>query len=104
MPTKFKVEITETAEADIASIWEYISQDNIEEATNFIMHLEKQIRTLEQFPERCPSIPENIILGTSYRHLLYGKYRTIFKVLASRVIIMRVIHGARLLDIDMLAG
>ena len=104
MPTKFKVEITETAEADIASIWEYISQDNIEEATNFIMHLEEQIGTLEQFPERCPNIPENRILGTSYRHLLYGKYRTIFKATASRVIVMRVIHGARLFDNDILTG
>jgi toxin ParE1/3/4 len=104
MPKKFKVEITLAAESDIASIWEYISQDNIEEATNFIIHLEEQIGTLEQFPERCPNILENRILGTSYRHLLYGKYRTIFKVLASRVIIMRVIHGARLLDTDMLAG
>jgi len=33
---------------------------------------------------------------------VHGNYRTIFKIVESRVIIMRVLHGARLLDMEML--
>ena len=50
------------------------------------------------FPERCPLIPENEILGTRYRHLLYGNYRTVFRIERKTVYLIRVIHGARLLD------
>jgi toxin ParE1/3/4 len=101
---KYRVEITASAETDIAEIWDYISQDNIDSAAAFIQRLEEQIGTLESFPERCPLVPENEFLGTAYRHLLFGNYRTIFKIIGARVIILRVIHGARLLDTELLEG
>jgi plasmid stabilization system protein ParE len=104
VPRKFKVDITETAEADLADIWEYIAQDKPDAATAFVLRLEEQISTLERFPERSPLVPENELLGTAYRHLLYGNYRTIFKIVGSRVIILRVLHGARLLDTGILEG
>jgi len=95
---QFRVEITPVAEADIAEIWDYIAQDSPDNATAFILALEEQIASLEEFPERCPRIAENEILGTSYRHLVHGPYRTIFRVSGITVVILRVIHGARLLD------
>jgi plasmid stabilization system protein ParE len=94
----FRVEITATAEADVAEIWGYIAQDNPETATDFILRLEEKIDTLENFPERCPPIPENRLLGAAYRHLLFGQYRAIFKIAGDQVIVMRVLHGARLVD------
>jgi toxin ParE1/3/4 len=102
VPRKFKVDITEVAEADVAEIWGYIAQDKPDAATAFILRLEEQISTLESLPERCPLVPENELLGTAYRHLLYGNYRTIFKIVGSRLIILRVLHGGRLLDTEML--
>ena len=104
MPKKFRVDITEAAEADAAEIWEYIAQDKPDAATAFVLRLEEQIGTLERFPERAPLVPENELLGTAYRHLLHGNYRTIFKIAGSRVIILRVLHGTRLLDTAMLEG
>jgi plasmid stabilization system protein ParE len=101
---KFSVDITATAEADIAGIWEHITQDKPEAATAFVLRLEEQIVTLENFPERCPLVPENELLGTAYRHMVYGNYRTIFKIVGARVIILRVLHGTRLLDIGLLEG
>jgi toxin ParE1/3/4 len=98
------VDITETAEADVAEIWEYIAQDKPGVATAFVLRLEEQISTLERFPERSSLVPENELLGTAYRHLLHGNYRTIFKIVGSRMIILRVLHGARLLDTGMLEG
>lgn len=98
MPVTFRVEITANADADIVEIWEYIALESVDNATGFILALEKQINSLQQTPERCSRIPENEILGTSYRHLIYGPYRAIFRITGSSVIVLRVIHGARLLD------
>jgi toxin ParE1/3/4 len=102
VPRKFRVDITRAAEADVAEIWEYTAQDNPDTATAFVLSVEEQIGTLERFPERAPLVPENELLGTAYRHLLHSNYRTIFKIVGSRVIILRVLHGARLLDTGIL--
>lgn len=102
MARAYRVEITATAEADIADIWGYIAQDEPAAATAFVLHLEGQIDTLERFPERCPRIPESPLLGAAYRHLIIGNYRAIFKIVGDRVVLMRVLHGARLLDTRLL--
>ena len=104
MPAKFHVRITQTAEKDIEDAWSFIAQDSPEEAERFIGRLEEQIETLERFPARCPLIPENEILGTRYRHLLYGNYRTVFRIARKTVYVLRVIHGAMLLDTSMFEG
>ena len=101
MPVKFRVRITRAAERDIEETWSFIADDSPEEANKFVRRLEEQIHTLETFPERCPLIPENEILGTHYRHLLYGNYRSVFRIARKTVYVLRVIHGARLLDSSM---
>lgn len=102
MTETFRVEITGSAEQDIEEIWDYISCDNTEDAYEFIRNLEAQILTLESYPFRCPVVPENELLGTSYRHMLYNKYRIIFRIIGYQVIIMRVIHQSRLLETALL--
>lgn len=104
MTKRFRVEITATAEADVTEIWEYIAQDNPVTASAFILRMEEQIDTLEHFPERCARVPESHLLSERYRHLLFGHYRAIFKIAGDRVIVMRVLHGARLLDTKILKG
>ena len=98
MPAKFQVSITRSAEKDIEEIWTYIAADSPADALKFILRLEEQAATLEQFPQRCPLIPENALLGTENRRLLYGNYRTIFRIEGRIVYVLRIIHGARLLD------
>ena len=98
---KFRVEITETAQSDVQEIFQYIAVDNQKAAINLIEEIERQIDSLEKFPARCPIIHESFELGVEYRHIIYGHYRTIFRVEASKVIILRVIHGARLLSLEM---
>jgi plasmid stabilization system protein ParE len=96
---KYRVKITPAAERDIEDIWFYIAEDSPEKATAFILALEEQTKTLESLPERCPLIPENEYLNRGYRHLLHSSYRTIFRVDGRIVYVLRVIHGARLLEI-----
>lgn len=102
MTETYRVEITATAEADMSDIWEYIARDNPTAATEFVMGFQEKIETLENFPERCPFIPENEHFGTFYRHLLHGRYRIIFTLTRRKVIILRVLHGARLLNPQLL--
>ena len=101
MPRNYRVEITRTAESDILKIFRYILQDNRTAAVEWIGEIEKQIDSLENFPMRCPVIPEAHELRKEYRHLIYGNYRTIFRIEASKVIIMRVVHSAQLFDLRM---
>ena len=101
MPAKFRVRITRAAERDVEETWNFIADDSPEAAEKFVRRLEEQIETLETFPERCPLIPENEMLGTRYRHMLYGNYRTVFRIARKTVYVIRVIHGARLLDSSM---
>ena len=82
MPAKFRVRITRTAERDLEEAWAFIAQDSPEEAERFVGRLEEQIESL----------------GTRYRHLVYGNYRTEFRIPGKVVYVLRVIHGARLLD------
>jgi plasmid stabilization system protein ParE len=64
--------------------------------------VERQVSSREQWPRRCPVIPEASDLGIEYRHLIDAPYRTIFRIERARVIIVRVIHGGQLLDLDIL--
>ncbi len=89
---KYHVEITKVAERDIESVGATIK---------WIKELERQLGSLENLPNRCPIIPEAKELGREYRHLIYGDYRTIFCVQGLKVLIMRVIHSARLLNLQM---
>ena len=101
MAARFLVKITATAQADIEEIWSYIAHDDQEAADRFLDELDRQLSSLERFPERCPLIPENRLMGTAYRHLVHGEYRTIFRSFRRTVLILRIIHGARLLDSSM---
>lgn len=101
MPARYQVRITKTAEDDFEEIWTYIAEDSVVGANGFVLQFEGHIKTLELFPERCPLIPENEILGTKYRHLIHGNYRAIVHISGRTVYILRIIHGSRLLDSSM---
>lgn len=98
MPTRFRVRISATAERDVDEIWRFISHDDIEAASTFLMQLEEKVSSLETLPTRCPLISENELMGTQYRHLVYGDYRMIFRISSRIVYVLRIIHSARLLD------
>jgi len=96
--TKYEVRYTAAAQADIREILSYIAADNVSGAEEFVREMQKQIDSLKTFPNRCAVIPERDSLPGSYRHLLFGSYRTVFQVDGMTVHVLRVIHGARLLD------
>lgn len=98
---KYRVKITKAAEDDIVSVFEHIAQNNQAVAIKWVEEVERQIDSLGKFPQRCPIIPETEELGQEYHQLIYGNYRTIFCIQGLVVIIMRVVHHARLLDMQL---
>lgn len=98
MPKKYKINLTRKAQNDIEHIFFYIASDNLNTAKRFVRKLEEKIYSLDTFPDRCPYIPENIFFGTNYRHLIYKKYRAIYRIDNNTVYILRVVHGSKLLD------
>jgi plasmid stabilization system protein ParE len=96
---KYKVNISLNAQKDLEHIFFYIAEDSINNAKKFILELEKKIYSLDTFPERFALIPENIFFGTSYRYIVHKKYRVIYKIANNSVQILRVVHGAKLLDL-----
>lgn len=95
----YKVNLTQLAQEDLEHIFYYIAADSISNASNFIIELEKKVYSIEHLPNRNPLIPENEYFGTDYRHLIYKKYRIIYRVLEDSVYILRVIRGAKLLEL-----
>jgi len=98
---KPRVEITKTAESDLGEIFHYIAADNEAAANRLVIEIERQIDSLERYPSRCPVIPESTDFGKEYRHIIYGQYRTVFRIDGSRVLILRILHSARLLSLKL---
>jgi len=96
---KYNVNITFNAKIDLEHIFFYIAEDSINNAKKFIHELEEKFYSLDTMPERFALISENIFFGTNYRQITHKKYRIIYKISGNSVFIMRIVHGAKLLDL-----
>jgi len=95
----YKVYLTQYAGEDLEHIFYYIAADSPGKASKFILELEQKVYSLEHLPNRNPLIPENDFFGTDYRHLIYKKYRIIYRVSDDSVFILRIIRGSKLLEL-----
>jgi len=83
VPQRYRVDITRTAERDIAAIYAHIARDNPPAAAAWLDSVERNITSLEQWPRRCPIIPEASELEVEYRHLVNAPYRAVFRIVGS---------------------
>jgi toxin ParE1/3/4 len=90
------------AESDLQAIKDRIARDKPRAAISWVKEIRRCVRSLRENPERYEVIPEDIPTEYVYRHLLHGIYRIIYRVETKRVLVIRVIHGARLLRPSML--
>jgi len=90
--------VTETAYLDLEDIENYIAQDSPVIARRFIAKIFDKIEQLYDYPESGKPVPE--IKDQSVKELLLNKYRIIYQLQQDTVNILRVVHGARLLDIE----
>lgn len=99
MIRRYDVVVTAAAERDLRETRAYIAEDSPAAARAWVATLRERILSLESLPMRGALLPEVELAGAGYRHVLVGDYRIIYRIDAARVVVVRVVHGARLLDI-----
>jgi len=94
MPT-YNVDVLPIARDDVAEIYHYIAMDNPDAALRVTDEIMDRIDTLEEFPERCPMVPDSVLARQGYRMLIIENYLAFFKVFKDQVLVYRVLHGKR---------
>jgi addiction module RelE/StbE family toxin len=83
------------ARDDLTAIISYIRADAPAYASSFALRLNQRITQLEAFPESGRFVPEDPT--QTYRELIFGDYRVIYRHSQGTVTILTVLHGARIL-------
>lgn len=92
----FHVDVTDPALADAEDYVRRIRDVNKEPdaAERWFRGLVTAIYSLEEFPSRCPIIPEASAFNEKIRHLIYFSHRIIFGIdyNGKRVVVYRIFH------------
>lgn len=83
------------ARDDLKGIISYIQADAPAYAKAFAFRLNQRVTQIETFPESGRFVPEDPT--QTYRELIFGDYRVIYRHSEGTVTIVTVIHGARIL-------
>ena len=95
-----KLQLTPQAVADLQEIAVYIAAENPRAANAVVDTIERRLRRLVQHPHI--GIPSEDI-GPDIRRLVMGQYLAFYTVAASTVRVLRVLHGKRRIDSDMMS-
>lgn len=89
MPVRF----TDTAEADLEEIADFIAADNADVAVGFVMQIRDACFALADYPHRY-GLVDDVGDGTMRRRPL-GSYLIFYRVAGTTIVISRVINAAR---------
>jgi len=96
----FRVEILPAALADVEEAYLWWREHVPELAEAWFDGLGEAIESLDEFPERCAVAPESEDVNVEVRQLLYGRgrsvYRVLFRIAAPNLVrVLRIRHSAR---------
>jgi addiction module RelE/StbE family toxin len=83
---------TESASQDLERAVDYIYLDSPSYAFSFLSDVMERVRTLDVFPYRGRLVPE--INVEDVREVFIHRYRLVYQVEESRIIILTFVHGA----------
>ena len=89
---------SQTARTDLRAIHDYIARDSKVYAKGVVARLKQATDRLRVFPLSGGMVPE--WQDPKLREVISGTYRIIYRPEKKRVVILAVIHGARLLPTD----
>ncbi len=84
---------TKHAQSDVDSIYNYIASDSQIYAIRTIESIESAADAAARMPESGSIVPE--FNDSSIREVLTGRYRIIYRLGSSDILILTVLHGAR---------
>lgn len=76
----------------------YIAQDKPSAAENWINTVFSKVEKLKSATEIGRTVPE--IRNNSFRELIYGNYRIIYRIEKKQLSILTIRHGMQILPID----
>ena len=94
---KYDVLLTEGAEQDLESIYDYIAEFDCKANADYVLdRLLEVVESLAAFPERGAYPKELVALGIrDYRQTAFKPYRVIYRVIGQRVYIHVLADGRR---------
>ena len=95
--SKYAVEFSNRANAQIRGIFSYIAEDNADAALNMVDKLEARARKLEDTPYIGAELPQDEyqFLKSGYRRLIVNPFIMYYRVINQTVYITHVVHGKR---------
>jgi len=84
---------TATAREDLRGIVQYIAVNSPVYARSFALRLRRSVARLAEFPESGRQVPED--QSGTYREVIVGNYRVMYRIVRDSVAIVTVLHGAR---------
>ena len=94
---KYEVYVTQDAEDDIFSIYNYILENDSENSANYVFQkLKETCQNLMPFPDRGHTLPELERINVyNYKETHFKPYRIIYQILDNKVYIHCVFDGRR---------
>ncbi|MBF0205117.1 MAG: type II toxin-antitoxin system RelE/ParE family toxin [Desulfamplus sp.] len=84
----------------VEEISDYIAKDKPSAAEEWLNTLFAKVERLETSPKRGRMVPE--INSESFRELIYGNYRIIYRIAKDQLAVLTIHHGKQLLIPDTL--
>lgn len=93
----FSLELTESAEQDLADIYDYVCQHDCVESADYLLdQLLATANTLTEQPTRGSYPQELLQLGIKdYHQIFFKPYRIIYRQFEKRLIIYLIVDGRR---------
>lgn len=91
---KYKIEIVDSAVAEIENYVYYIARDSVQNALNWQQEVEAKIYSLDTLPTRCAIAEESRYFDFEVRQLVIGNYRALFRIENDVVQILHFRHGS----------
>jgi len=88
-----KIEWALSAISDVKCLREFIARDSLPYAERFVQRLIEVIENTSSYPMMGRKMPE--ALDDNVREIMFQKYRIVYRVETSRILILMVIHGSR---------
>jgi toxin ParE1/3/4 len=89
---------TDRADEDLIAIWANIAADNPTGADRVLDAIERRWQQLAQHPLSGRARDD---IAAGIRHLVVGRYLTLYRVTGDGIEIVRVLHGRRRIDREM---
>jgi toxin ParE1/3/4 len=89
----YRVAWTESAWQELEAAAEYIARDSPQFASALIHEAQLKAEALKKSPQRGRVVPE--LRDSAVREIFVKRYRLIYEVGSSRVVVLSFLHGAR---------